>query len=138
MAAGAPPPPNIRRDQKTVAAMLQIYCGDHHGGCGRELCADCAALLSYAHARLACCPFGAEKTTCRECPIHCYRASERVAMRHAMRYAGPRMLWRHPLLALRHLWIERKPAPAWPRRRAEASLRDAGEGVTETDADQKP
>jgi hypothetical protein len=117
MAAGAPLPPNIRRDQKTVAAMLEIYCVDHHGARSRGLCPDCAALLSYARARLACCPFGAEKTTCRECPIHCYRADERAAMRNVMRYAGPRMLGRYPLLALRHLWLDHKPPPQRPAAR---------------------
>jgi hypothetical protein len=38
-------------------------------------------------------------------------------MKDVMRYAGPRMLWRHPLLAIRHLWIERQGAPPWPPRR---------------------
>jgi hypothetical protein len=33
-----------------------------------------------------------------------------------MRYAGPRMLWRHPLLALAHLVVDgRRPAPPKPR-----------------------
>ncbi|MBA3886444.1 MAG: nitrous oxide-stimulated promoter family protein [Acidobacteria bacterium] len=71
----------------------------------RSLCDPCASLLCYSHARLAKRPFGEEKTTCRDCPIHCYRPVERTAMKDVMRYAGPRMLWRHPLLAIRHLWI---------------------------------
>ena len=40
-----------------------------------------------------------------------------------MRYAGPRMLWRHPLLAIRHLWIERQGAPPWPPRRRRKAAR---------------
>jgi hypothetical protein len=28
----------------------------------------------------------------------------REQVRAVMRYAGPRMLWRHPILALEHLW----------------------------------
>jgi len=35
-------------------------------------------------------------------------------MKNVMRYAGPRMLVRHPALALRHLWMERKGPPPWP------------------------
>lgn len=109
-------PKNIQRDQKTVAAMIRIYCAGKHGR-GGSLCAACAALVDYADDRLARCPFGEEKTTCRDCPIHCYRPAERTTMKEVMRYAGPRMLLRHPLLAIRHLWIERKGAPPWPHKR---------------------
>jgi hypothetical protein len=114
----APPiPANIRRDAKTVAAMIRIYCAGRHGRRHGALCDPCAALLAYADDRLVRCPFGEEKTTCRDCPIHCYRAAERTAMKDVMRYAGPRMLRRRPLLAIRHLWIERQGAPPWPPRR---------------------
>jgi len=114
MLDGRPVPPNLRRDAATVAAMLDIYCAGTHGVPRDRLCESCVALLNYAHARLARCPFGAAKTTCRDCPIHCYRAAERAEMRSVMRYAGPRMLFRHPVAAIRHLWMERRGAPAWP------------------------
>jgi len=104
-------PANIVRDQQTVTAMVRVYCADAHGSPRGEPCGECRSLVEYAQARLAHCPYGAAKTTCRECPIHCYRPRERAAMRDVMRHAGPRMLWRHPLLALRHLWIERKGPP---------------------------
>lgn len=111
----APPVPgNIRRDAKTVAAMVRIYCAGTHGRVAGVPCEACAALLAYADDRLAKCPFGEEKTTCRDCPIHCYRPRDRTAMKDVMRYAGPRMLWRHPILAVRHLWLERQGAPPWP------------------------
>jgi hypothetical protein len=32
-----------------------------------------------------------------------------------MRYAGPRMMWRHPLLALAHVLDGKRPAPPKPR-----------------------
>ena len=38
-------------------------------------------------------------------------------VREMMRYAGPRMLWRHPVLAIRHLLDGRRPAPDLPARR---------------------
>jgi hypothetical protein len=107
-------PRNLLLDQRTVAAMVRIYCADKHAAEDGNPCPECSALLEYAYARLAKCPYGAEKTTCRECPIHCYRPAERTAMKDVMRHAGPRMLWRHPLLALRHLWIERKGTPQRP------------------------
>ena len=107
-------PRNIRRDLQTVAAMVHLYCEQTHASARGALCEPCGALLAYAEARLAVCPFGEEKTTCRECPVHCYRPAERAEMKVVMREAGPRMLWRHPLLAIRHLWIERQGPPPWP------------------------
>ena len=110
-------PSNIITDKKTVAAMVHIYCHDTHGTPRGTLCDGCGALLAYADERLTRCPFEEEKTTCRDCPVHCYRPVEKDAMKEVMRYAGPRMLLRHPLLAVRHLWLERKGAPPWPPKR---------------------
>jgi hypothetical protein len=118
-----PLPRNIVLDGQTVAAMVRIYCRARHGPRTGDLCTSCADLLGYAHVRLSRCPFGAEKTTCRECPIHCYRPAERSEMKDVMRFAGPRMPWRHPWLSLRHMWLDRQGPPPWPpsgRRRADA------------------
>ena len=92
----------IRREKKTIRAMVAIYCRAHHGTRG-TLCDDCQALVDYAECRLDRCPFGAKKPTCAKCPIHCYKPALREKARDVMRYAGPRMLLRHPVLALRHL-----------------------------------
>lgn len=83
--------------------MLALYCRAQHGTRG-ELCAACRELEQYALGRLDHCPFGAAKTTCAHCRVHCYRPQMRSRVQAVMRYAGPRMLWRHPLLALWHLW----------------------------------
>jgi predicted amidophosphoribosyltransferase len=98
--------PAIAREKKTVQAMLEIYCVDHHAQVG-GLCPECRALLAYSHERLERCPYGDDKPTCRGCPVHCYRPEPREEMRVVMRYAGPRMFRRHPWLALVHLWKER-------------------------------
>ena len=119
-----PPPQFVPRpigaEKTTVAAMVRIYCAGHHDGAD-PLCASCATLQRYAHARLDACPYGAEKPTCVACPIHCYKPAEREAMREVMRFAGPRMMWRHPWLAVIHLWKERfRTAPAPGRERPAA------------------
>jgi Nitrous oxide-stimulated promoter len=109
--------PRLARELATVAAMLGIYCRDHHAGVphdARGLCAACAGLQDYARKRLATCTYGADKPTCVNCPIHCYGRHPREAMRQVMRYAGPRMPWRHPLLAVAHLIDGRRPAPPRP------------------------
>jgi hypothetical protein len=104
-------------EKKTVQAMLEIYCADHHTP-GDGLCPECRALLAYAHERLDRCPYGDDKPTCKECLVHCYSSEPREAIRIAMRYAGPRMFRRHPWLALVHLWKERtRKIPARPHAR---------------------
>ena len=68
-------------------------------------------LLDYARLRLGKCPYQEGKPTCANCPIHCYRPEMREKIRATMRYAGPRMLLRHPILAILHLLDGRKEAP---------------------------
>lgn len=93
--------------------MVLMYCRRHHPG--PKLCESCAALADYADSRLDCCPYGGDKPVCTHCPIHCYRSEPREVMREVMRFSGPRMLWRHPYLAIRHLLDERKKAPEMPK-----------------------
>ena len=93
--------PRLAREQATMAAMVALYCRDHHGTRNGS-CDDCAQLLDYARRRLATCPFGEEKPACNNCQVHCYSASQRERVRVVMRYAGPRMLYRHPFLAAGH------------------------------------
>jgi len=112
--------PRRERERQTIEAMIAIYCRDHHHPDG-ELCDDCAALADYARQRLLKCPFADEKPTCVKCPIHCYKPACREQVREVMRYAGPRMLWRRPILAIRHLIDERKPTPERPQRRSTGS-----------------
>src|SRR5689334_12911450 len=61
-----------QREFKTIAAMVHIFCRDHHQA---GLCGECDALLAYAALRLERCRFGAEKPTCAKCPVHCYQRS---------------------------------------------------------------
>lgn len=102
-------------EEKTIRAMIAIYCQDHHQTRG-ELCPDCTALLEYAHARLGRCPWGEDKPVCAQCTIHCYRPAMREEVRKVMRYAGPKMLLRHPVLAIDHLLRERRSVPSPPTR----------------------
>lgn len=94
----------ITQEKQIVEQMIRLYCRRKEGN--RELCAECRALLQYAHIRLDKCRFGEKKKTCRLCPVHCYKRDMRERMRQVMRYAGPRMLWFHPMAAVRHLWQE--------------------------------
>lgn len=118
------------REQEIVSQMIALYCkGNHSAHCSaplreqgdemrqvpegaalwerdsgerRNLCPECAELEAYAHARSERCPFMEEKTFCSNCTVHCYRPEMRERIRTVMRYAGPRMLFHQPVMAIRH------------------------------------
>ena len=94
--------------------MVEMYCTHHHGGDG--LCSACSELADYADRKLDVCPYGPEKPTCDNCPIHCYRQEPRQRMREIMRYAGPRMLKTHPILAVMHIFDGRRKATPPPKK----------------------
>lgn len=101
----------LAREWKTIEAMICCYCHGHHDT-GGELCPECQRLQDYAAVRLERCRFGSEKPTCANCPVHCYQKVRREQVKVVMRYAGPRMLWQHPLLSLIH-WLDGyRKAPA--------------------------
>ena len=104
--------PRMEREQKTVELMIALYCRDHHHTMGK-LCHECRELVEYARLRLKNCPFQENKTTCGNCPIHCYKPKLRDKIRVVMQYAGPRMTWRHPILAIGHVidGLKKEPGP---------------------------
>ena len=104
----------LEREFRTIEAMLECYCRDHHGTNSR-LCSECQGLLDYAQVRLSRCRFGQAKPTCAKCPVHCYQPKRREQVKEVMRYAGPRMLWQHPVLAILHLMDGHKPVPPVPK-----------------------
>lgn len=95
------------REKQVVGLMIRLYCRKHHGT-RKTLCPRCQALADYAAARSSCCPFMETKTFCSNCKVHCYRADMREQIRAVMRFAGPRMLLYHPVLAVRHLLESRR------------------------------
>jgi hypothetical protein len=99
------------RERRTIDVMVHIYCRHHHGGARGELCGECIELRQYAYARLEKCRYQDGKPTCANCPIHCFRPEMRERVRAVMRYSGPRMLLRHPYLAIAHVRDGRKRVP---------------------------
>ena len=95
------------REKKTLAAMVNLYCRRNHVG-NVHVCEDCRGIIAYACARIDSCPFIEDKPTCLNCKVHCYDGSMRERTRSVMRYSGPRMIYRHPVLAVRHLIDGRK------------------------------
>lgn len=104
----------IAREKMTIAKMIALYEKKCPLASTEE--GHYQALRAYADKRLDKCAYGEEKPACKQCPIHCYQAAKREEMKQVMRWAGPRMLWRHPILTLRHLIDDRRPVPALPQK----------------------
>ncbi|MBP1580880.1 MAG: nitrous oxide-stimulated promoter family protein [Oscillospiraceae bacterium] len=94
------------QEKRIVALMIRLYCKKKHGR-KTELCQECQALHDYAMLRSDKCPFMETKTFCSNCKVHCYKADMREKIREVMRFSGPRMIFHHPLMAIRHV-IESK------------------------------
>jgi hypothetical protein len=101
--------PRMQRENKTIDVMIAMYCHDIHGK--SEPCPQCLELQDYAHEKLEKCPFQERKTSCAKCPVHCYQPEMRARVRAVMRYSGPRMIYRHPVLAISHLIDSRRKEP---------------------------
>jgi hypothetical protein len=128
-----PTTPRLLRELETIEAMTRIYCADHHRA--PHPCAGCQALMTYASKRLAVCTYGEDKPVCAKCQIHCYGKAMREKVREVMRYSGPRMILRHPWLALMHVVDKRHVAPPKPNAGARPAapappVDDAGSGGT--------
>ena len=90
------------REKRMVSQMIALYCRKKHHTRG-DLCPQCAALDAYAKMRADKCPFMETKTFCSNCRVHCYKPAMREKIRQVMRLSGPRMLFYHPMLAIRHV-----------------------------------
>ena len=95
------------KEKQVVRLMIEVYCRGNHRTRRGELCPQCRELADYAAARVDHCPHMETKTFCSNCKTHCYKPAMRERIRAVMRYAGPRMLLHHPVMAVRHL-IESK------------------------------
>lgn len=97
-----------QREKAMVSEMIALYCRKNHGTKKGQLCGDCAALEAYARLRSDKCPFMETKTFCSNCRVHCYRPEMREKIRQVMRFSGPRMLFHHPVMAIRHVLESQK------------------------------
>jgi hypothetical protein len=100
----------IQRENQTVTAMIRLFCHAQHQK-EKPLCHECEQLRLYTAQRNQNCPFGAQKPVCNRCQVHCYSAFYQQKIKQVMRYAGPRMLFYHPILAFWHFLDKRRPTP---------------------------
>jgi hypothetical protein len=91
---------NTKREKKEILLMIKMYCRKYHHS--KNLCESCAELKNFAFKRIDKCRFIENKPNCADCTVHCFGKEKRERVREVMRYAGPRMMFRHPVIALRH------------------------------------
>ena len=97
----------IEREKYTVGVMISMYCNHQHNK-DNHLCNDCTSLNKFAIERINKCIFHENKPVCSECQVHCYHKEMREQVKSVMRFAGPRMLFFHPILGIRHLIDKRR------------------------------
>ena len=84
-----------QKEIKIVISMIQLYCRHHDD-------IDEQELIQSATSRIEKCPMMKDKTFCSRCKIHCYEKKMQEKIKKVMRYSGPRMIFHHPLLTIRH------------------------------------
>ncbi|KAE8178363.1 nitrous oxide-stimulated promoter family protein [Photobacterium carnosum] len=98
---------------RTITAMIDLYCLKHHQINNNKFqrCDDCEQFRIYVKQRLDRCPYGEDKPSCKRCPIHCYKPQQKIKSQTIMRYSGPKMLIKHPIMAIKHLIKDKRAIP---------------------------
>jgi hypothetical protein len=113
-------PKMLRKDLRTLALFVRVYCQAKHRGQMRvefkgfdaraitgkdlELCRDCSRLLQHAWVKRTHCPRD-PKPQCKDCPTHCYSKVYREKIREVMRFSGMRLFLTGRLDYLFHLFF---------------------------------
>ena len=113
----------LQKEFTTIKTMVKLFCRDHHQP-EDKICEECSNLIDYAAERLRNCPFHDNKSTCGTCSVHCYRKDMRQKVIGVMRYAGPRMAWKHPVMAIHHFMKSRKKSPVFPAQSGKSTAQD--------------
>ena len=93
-------PEKREQEKQTIRFMIELYSKkvDHE-----PMSQECQDLYDYACKRIDHCPFMETKTFCSTCKVHCYGKQQREKIKEVMRFSGPRMLFYHPVMAIKHV-----------------------------------
>lgn len=89
-------------EKQVVGVMIDVYCRKNHKSLN-GLCSECRELLDYTNMRTDKCPHMEDKTFCSSCETHCYDAKHRDRIKEVMKFSGPRMIFHHPIIMIKHL-----------------------------------
>ena len=91
----------IDKDRRVLEAMGSIYCQGNHADAQKDeggMCPECRATIENTLSRAASCPYGHQ-----DCKTHCQRGDAQIRIKAIMRYAAPKMMFRHPIMAFEYL-----------------------------------
>jgi hypothetical protein len=113
-------PERVKRDLRTLATFVDVYCLAKHplrprvcmkdvdpqnlAGKPVFLCEECTRLLQHSMVKRTHCPRD-PKPDCKHCPSHCYAPKYRAQLREVMKFSGKRLLLRGRLDYLWHLFF---------------------------------
>ncbi len=92
-----------RRLPSALQTAVDGYAKAHPNWRRAALCPSCMELVTRVEGRTERCPHMAYKSYCHLCPRPCHPPAEMARITPLMRYSGPRLLLRHPVLTLRHV-----------------------------------
>ena len=90
-----------KKEKELVKTMIDLYYANHVNSLEHQ------DLLEYAMLKIDRCPKMATKSFCSQCEIHCYDEKRRALIRQVMRYSGPRMVFKRPMLVLKHFYYQK-------------------------------
>lgn len=96
----------ISRKKSIVSLMINLYCKKHHNA-SNPPCNSCNDLIVYSHKKIKNCPIIKANTSCANCNIKCYNQAMQDKIKKVMRYSGPRMIFYHPIVTLKHLFYSK-------------------------------
>ncbi len=97
----------LTKEEKTkheisvISKMIDIFYKNHQGDYSLLEIND---LKNYCINRVTSCPLIESKTFCSSCKIHCYDDKHRNLIKKVMKFSGPRMIFYHPLLTIKHFF----------------------------------
>lgn len=87
----------VELEKDVVLKMIDIYYKKNGTPEEKE------ELKAYAMKRLTHCKFGNDKSFCAHCKIHCYAPKYKEQIKKVMKYSGPRIVFKHPIMVIRHM-----------------------------------
>lgn len=91
----------IESEKNIIKKMIEIYFNNLEDD---ELNEDeKLELIRYSSNKLDHCKFGNDKPFCSKCTVHCYSPEMREKIKMVMRYSGPRIIFYHPIVTLKHI-----------------------------------
>ena len=94
------------KEKDLVFLMIKIFCKSNHKNNNyNNPCSECMELFDYSKNQIDNCKFMETKTFCSVCPSHCYKTDMREKIREVMIFSSKRMIFYHPILTLKHVFI---------------------------------